>query len=192
MRIGSALPQPFKPGYTFVGWFTVQAQSGGVEVTPNTTLPRQNSVTYWARWVVVRNFRPMVHGTLPPNCFGYVIRNNNSQGGPPSNNLTAAGMRTALQNVGFNVRDISGANALIGLHEYRVAFRFWPEQNGFHIIYQLSNGNWASKNHNWQSKQANSSTDMSMWFTTRTNLGIAVVYSGAFPGSNTYFAISRR
>ena len=40
---------PTKPGYTFVGWYSTSAASGGTEITTNTDVPTSN-VTYYARW----------------------------------------------------------------------------------------------------------------------------------------------
>ena len=53
------LPLPSRTGFDFAGWFT--EETGGVQITENTPVPRQN-VTFWARWQVA----PTVL-TLEPN-----------------------------------------------------------------------------------------------------------------------------
>ena len=43
------LPIPTRTGFTFIGWFTTSAVTGGMQITA-TTLAPNNNVTYWARW----------------------------------------------------------------------------------------------------------------------------------------------
>ena len=46
-----ALPIPRRPGYTFEGWYTTSALTGGAQITYSTVVPRYNT-TYYARWSV--------------------------------------------------------------------------------------------------------------------------------------------
>ena len=43
------LPIPTRSGFTFVGWYTTSAATGGTRITETTPVPN-NNVIYWARW----------------------------------------------------------------------------------------------------------------------------------------------
>ena len=98
----------------------------------------------------------------------------------------------------LRARPITSATAPIQVDEFRVAFRMAP--NGWHIIYQLSNGNWASKNAHWDSVYESSSTARRLWadrrFYDRRDDGTVAwttwIITSTISGSNTYLAVRRR
>lgn len=45
---GTLPTAPFRPGYTFNGWFT--AQTGGTQITSSTIHPARQDITYYAQW----------------------------------------------------------------------------------------------------------------------------------------------
>ena len=139
-----------------------------------------------------RYFRPMDYGTHPPNCFGYVMMQNiyPSLLAPRANETAANRVIRSFNAHNFDARLIASATASIYPDEYRVAFRIDPQGRGWHVIYQLSNGNWASKNAHWNSLQASDSTHNSLWAYDRNCLPLfGCIIRSTFSGSNTYLAI---
>ena len=97
---------------------------------------------------------------LPPNCMGYALKRNmeiNLKINPFNNsNYTkdhVSGIESTLGDH-VNYRPLRNCVDPVQNNEYRVAVRVPNGINGwnFHVIYQLSDGSWAGKNHNYASK----------------------------------------
>ena len=50
--MGAMPANPTRLNHTFVGWFTTQANTGGMQFTSSSDVPSSNT-TYWARWSVI-------------------------------------------------------------------------------------------------------------------------------------------
>ena len=48
-----ALPNPTRPGFTFVGWFNTSAATGGTQFTQNSII--NANTTMWVRWQAINN-----------------------------------------------------------------------------------------------------------------------------------------
>ncbi|MCL2072270.1 MAG: InlB B-repeat-containing protein, partial [Oscillospiraceae bacterium] len=97
----SQIPTPTRTGYSFAGWFTTSAASGGTQLTTSTS--HVAPTTYWARWIV---------NTYP------VSYNANGGSNPPSTQTKIHGTNLTLTNnvpasptytITYNV---NGGNAL--------------------------------------------------------------------------------
>lgn len=156
-----------------------------------------------------RVFRPMDFNTFPPDCWGYVLRNDDARGdfrryaapgfdretGSRDDHIRAT--IVALERQGFTGRRITSATAPIYYDEFRIAFRVGPIERvnidgqyryvgTWHIIYQLSNGRWASKNGHWESLYRSHSESSRLWADRRHPITGRV--QREFPGNNIYIA----
>jgi len=175
--------------------------------TPTPTPPPRDPLLYGGGG----EYRP-IRGrrNQPPNCFGYVVQNDNmfvpptypeyipegtEVGGPRrlDNAINSScyndEMIYAFYNAGFNARVIDSHTApLNNANEYRVAFRMNLDGPGYHVVYQLSDGRWASKNDDQSSRvfpagDPDSDEHRLMW--SRTRWGSRYI----FEGETIYFAI---
>jgi len=64
-----------------------------------------------------------------------------------------------------NARVIASANTSINSNEMRIAYRLGgaKQNDGWHIIYQLSDGMWASKNYDMKSVREKDITHINLW-----------------------------
>ena len=135
-------------------------------------------------------YRPI--STVKPNCFGYALKINQSVDLPvnPFNESHytedhISGIESALSDH-VNYRQLASHVDVIQNNEYRIAIRVSNGINGwiFHVIYQLSDGSWARKNHTGPSKQlgwGDPSITPRMWETDLFPEWCGTVYYAIWP-----------
>jgi len=151
---------------------------------------------------------------FPPNCFGYAVFKNQNLLMPSGSNAvlnTAAHASWIEKEIKKHVkscRPLENYAETIQFDEYRIAVRYPNHEiyeyiNGtvgwstykFHVIYQLSNGTWAGKNHDGPCKQFNQTYSTSTPFKNVNPSYSSEMWDGnsQYPEScgTLYFAIKR-